>query len=884
MSLESTVIIDTQELPTHVASVARRLNVIGDLAFADTFLETSYLAEAAIKSVAAALRAAVMDGSPEDAYRLGYELVRSDGLGDWEEAIRETTAQPLVSIVPFEFRPLVAWLTKKRTKPEDAWYATTRSSIGQVLELLDSDDTESPKELTVLGLLKALVLIRNKTKAHGALGRDFFAAANRDYMTAVTQFVETCPLFDWKWFFVFFEKHEPKFVLLSGDTPCAANHSNIKFPLGEKSGIYVVPENSSRAFFTGDLLRSNFQCTEFLLPNGAAKPSGKAEFIDYGSGKVHDQSIDIFMTLPVPPPPSETEGLPELDVQSNLLGNLPPPRCGYVERSELQDDLEGRLRDKNHHIITLHGQGGMGKTSLALYVAHKLASEDTPPFENIVWFSARDVDLRPTGPVMVKPDVLDLKAICKKFAALFSGEASEESFGRVLQSPAINSNKGTLFIFDNFETLRGTTEIHRFLDANTLLPNKVLITSRERSFKADYPIEVKGMEFAEAQDMLMKAANELEISALLTDEMIRAIYSDTDGHPYVMRVIIGEMAKEKRYVPPKTMVGRRADIVNAVFERSFTKLSRDAKNVFLTVSNWKTPVRELALTVVLGVRGLDVEAGIEESLRLSLILRHWTTDEDVSYSAPHLARSFGQKKLTGDPDQLLILQDLQIIRQIGGADLHATSQASRDEQGKKIVDLCLREMRNVNADTVRLDAVLEALATLWPEAWLHLAEFRKALAAPRDQIENALRRAVEELPFSKEALLARAEYAEQVRDDDVQVASLVRVADLDPKNPKLLSDAAKALVDYLTKKKLEIPRPRRGIYLSSVRNHMENIHDKLDPTALSRLAWLFLFEDNRDKAKYYANVGLKRDPKHYGCKGVIANIRKYEREKLQRET
>src|SRR5437899_136122 len=127
----------------------------------------------------------------------------------------------------------------------------------------------------------------------------------------------------------------------------------------------------------------------------------------------------------------------------------------------------------------------------------------------------------------------------------------------------------------------------------------------------------------------------------------------------MMRVVLGEMVKEGRYTSPKQLIPRRMDIVDAVFERSFNKLSDAGRNVFLTVANWKSEISELALLVVLGQRGLDVEAGLEECKRLSMILPNEMLNHQPSYSAPQLARVFGHKKLQGDADRLVIQEDLE---------------------------------------------------------------------------------------------------------------------------------------------------------------------------------------------------------------------------------
>ena len=112
-------------------------------------------------------------------------------------------------------------------------------------------------------------------------------------------------------------------------------------------------------------------------------------------------------------------------------------------------------------------------------------------------------------------------------------------------------------------------------------------------------------------------------------------------------------------------MGRRADIVDAVFQRSFNKLSEAGRHVFLLVSNWKAPIPEFALLVVLGVKGVDAESGLEECLRLSLITSVDLSGELRCFTALQFARVFGQKKLNGDPDKLVTQENLLDIQKFG---------------------------------------------------------------------------------------------------------------------------------------------------------------------------------------------------------------------------
>ena len=360
----------------------------------------------------------------------------------------------------------------------------------------------------------------------------------------------------------------------------------------------------------------------------------------------------------------------------------------------------------------------------------------------------------------------------------------------------------------------------------------------------------------------------------MSDDVIQRIYEYTGGHAYVMRVVVGEMAKDGRYTPPAQLVGRRDDIVSAVFERSFNKLSESGRSVFLVVSNWKTDIAELGLVVVLGVRGIDAESGIEECRRLSLIFSTETSGGPPSCSVPQLARAFGQKKLQGDPDRLVIQEDLNTLRKFSSPNFSLNETDPRKRLISQFVQSCLSELKNGPEAIARADKLLEGLASLWPQAWLHLAEFREQSKCKSDLISYALRRAVEEQPYSKAAWLHRAKFAEKTQDDAIRIASLVSAVEADPLDVALVRDVALDLCKYVYAHKIEIPRARRGVYLASVRSHMEQLSDQLDPTGLSRLAWLFLLEENEKKAHEYASKGCELDPTNTHCIRILERLEK----------
>jgi len=508
-------------------------------------------------------------------------------------------------------------------------------------------------------------------------------------------------------------------------------------------------------------------------------------------------------------------------------------------------------------------------------VAHCIAKLDDPPFEHIVWFSARDVDLRSTGSSEVRPSVIDLESVSQRFGQLFSdwgGETNTEALANALQSPIGVSSKGILFIFDNFETFSDVKGLHKFLDEHTHLPNKALITSGVRAFVADYPIEVRGMESEEAERMLINTAKTLGIENLMIPETIDRIYEFTGGHAYVMRILVGEMAKDGRYTPPALVMGRRGDIVDAVFQRSFNKLSESGRTIFLLVANWKSNIPEIGLLVVLGVRGVDVIEGLDECCRLSLVNPVETSGEENFYSVPQLARGFAKKKLQGDPDRLVIQQDMETLQKFGVASKLSPDDAPEQRLIDHFIKDCFENIGKAEESVNRADKLLEALACSWPTGWSKLAKFRERTGVERQLVYYALRRAVEEQPFSKDAWLDRARYAEKYGNDGVRVSSLVSAVDADPSDVELVSDVALKLCQYIHDHIADIPETRRGVYLASVRSHMERIANKLTATGLSRLAWLFLLENKKEDARRYAGIGCKKDPHNHHCLRIIDRL------------
>lgn len=157
-----------------------------------------------------------------------------------------------------------------------------------------------------------------------------------------------------------------------------------------------------------------------------------------------------------------------------------------------------------------------------------------------------------------------------------------------------------MYIFDNFETLSNPLEVFEWLDSYIRLPNKILITSRLcRNFKADYPVEVKGMNEDQCRSLIFNTASRFGIQDLLTEEYIDSLIEESDGHPYIIKIILGEVAKKRKISEIRRVVADKDKVLDALFKRTYSTLSKAGKRIFLTLCSWRSVIPQIALESVI---------------------------------------------------------------------------------------------------------------------------------------------------------------------------------------------------------------------------------------------------------------------------------------------
>jgi tetratricopeptide (TPR) repeat protein len=833
------------------------------------FHDLLYLGEMVTKIITAGLVSAILPDRERHQYRQLHKLVRADGIGEWSAVIDDILTGPASQYLRISAREEQKELTQKCSA--GTWQFEAVSLLYKCLiELnISIDDLK-----TVVDGRKWFVyftVLRNKTRGHGAPTGSQCANVIRDLETSITTVIDNFKLFKREWAYLHRNLSGKYRIIKLSDCGDVFEYLKSSTEINLPDGVYTYFDEPCFV----ELLKSDLDSSSFYLPNGGFNGK-KYEMISYIDGDKRESDASHYLIPASELPTSETQGKSNLDIQGRCLGNLPPIHDGYIERVTLEADLFKVLSNDRHPVVTLVGRGGIGKTSLALSVLHKISQ--TERFDAILWFSARDIDLLPQGPKLVKPHVLTEKDIADEYVRLTEpieaktkGFKSTEYMAAELTKSSIGS---LLLIFDNFETVRNPIELYTWIDTYIRLPNKVLITTRFRDFKGDYPIEVLGMSEAESDKLIDATCTALRIEKLLTDDYKNEIFKESEGHPYVIKVLLGEVAKADNLVKIQRIIAGKDEILDALFERTYSGLTPVAKRVFLTLCNWKSIIPQLAIEAVLlrpDNEKMDVSKAIEELTRSSFIEVAASKDiNDTFVSVPLAASVFGERKLAVDATKSAIEADTKILRYFGASQFSDIKHGLKPRVERLFKQIAENVSKGKN-EIKEYEAIIKFIARKYPSAYLLLSRLYEEQGT-LDDLVNAKEAVRHYLEFAepsdaeyKDAWRRLAELSRRTDDTLGEIQALLELCQKVDVSYSMISEAANRLNAIFRTTFFQLDTEEKQTIVKRLINVMEERIDEADATDLSRLAWLYLNQHDGAQARRIVALGLEKDPDNEYC-------------------
>lgn len=185
--------------------------------------------------------------------------------------------------------------------------------------------------------------------------------------------------------------------------------------------------------------------------------------------------------------------------------NLPLPEyddTGFFGRDNEVSHVLGLCRGP-WPVISLVGEGGLGKTALALQIGNEFLDADDRFFEAIIWSACKTNQLSATQIRDIGGSIRDSIGLFERIAAEVGAESSLDPESELVE---FLSTFRTLLILDNLETILD----HRVRTFINRLPSgsKILITSRIGIGEFEYRIKLQPLPTAVASRLLRAVASQ----------------------------------------------------------------------------------------------------------------------------------------------------------------------------------------------------------------------------------------------------------------------------------------------------------------------------------------------------------------------------------------
>lgn len=858
-----------------IDAMLRRVETAKESSDSEYFYDLLLLGEYVTKIITIFFVSCIRDDIERTRYRFEYSLVHADGIGDYASALANVLTGNTPNLLPVNVQDNeVKELTNRHVNQQ--WTTDAVNRLKDCLSVFDIDSTSITKKSGVYVWFQFFATLRNKTKGHGATTSEKSSKAAPLLDESIGLLLSNLFLFKRPWAHIRQNlSGSYRVSIIAGDQSCFKYLTSKNNKESLQEGVYCFIDNPIRL----SLICSTPEITFFSVPCGGFK-STEYEVLDYVSDTRKMVDSTPYLLPPSDMRKSVTAGERSLIVKKNALANIPQEMPGYIMRPALEQKLiDILLEDKRFPVVTLKGRGGIGKTSLAVHVIHKLLLDDNR-FDIVIWFSARDIDLSEDGPKQVSATVINKEDIALEYMRLISPDnkyKKEEAINCFTKELSQISYGKALYIFDNFETLTNPAEIYEWINNSIESPNKVLITSRlNRSFKADYPIEVNGMEEDECRLLIQETANLLRIEHLLSETYINKLITESEGHPYVIKIILGDVARVGKALDIKRIFAGKDRILEALFKRTYSSLSYPAQRVFLTLCSWASAIPTIALESVLipeENERLDVYKALEE-LSMSSFIEIVEKDGEEFVNVPLAALIFGKSEIEVSDDKLQIMRDRKLLMEFGADSKNSIRGLEHHVETK--LKAIARRISSLD-DLENEIPYLEVLASRYPKAWLRIAE----LFAEYDAWEYekaAYKDYIRVVENEKDRIVGWQSYLEACQrnnDWEGEVGAITGIVQIPNVPFYMISDAAQRITEYYYSHPASFNRDIKRSLVEYVISVMEKRIDEANADDYSRIAWLCLHINDEAKAARFAQEGLNHDPGNVHCLRLRERLASY---------
>lgn len=397
----------------------------------------------------------------------------------------------------------------------------------------------------------------------------------------------------------------------------------------------------------------------------------------------------------------------------SIYNNLPLPEfddIGFIGRQKDRQSIN-KLLASNTKVISIVGEGGIGKTALAqrcLYDVLDLCedrSEDVPLFDIVLWVSLKTNRLTPSGVEQIREAISSGTGLFKDVSASLGGGKAEDIDAALKEISVYMEEFKILLCIDNLETI-SSNEVRDFL-ANIPQQSKVLITTRIGLGEIEFRYKLDKLDDKPSAQLMRSLSRLLNIEGLYTrkqDEII-AICKRLYNNPLLIKWYVLSIASGQSH---SAIINKQSasfqEALRFCFENLYDCLSDVEVNVVSVIACWRKPVSAVELRFILSeVDEVAIEEALNQLHNSSMLESNTDYSDARTYALTGVASEFltSLRPVSSAIYDLVkrkrkelqeILDQQSVMRYHYNYDLNAIYWSSRDE------NICAIYLRKAQTD------------------------------------------------------------------------------------------------------------------------------------------------------------------------------------------
>jgi LuxR family glucitol operon transcriptional activator len=338
--------------------------------------------------------------------------------------------------------------------------------------------------------------------------------------------------------------------------------------------------------------------------------------------------------------------------ESGVITNLPQPdfyETGYIGRHKLRKQIVKDLTEGAYPVITIVGEGGLGKTALALVAAWDVISNHNSNYEAVLWATAKRTRLVGFEIETNEEAASDGNEVLQELGAYFGDLNKDNAIDSVIEFLATFN---TLLIIDNLETI--LDDNLRRLASNVPIGSKILFTSRVQLASGDKPVQVGAMRADDARTLFKAFAGVSGINdqaaqnAADIDKILAKLnYSPLFIKWYLQAIKAGSTQSQ--------ILSKKDLILEFCMQNVLSDLSEKEKTLLGALLASKAPRSGQKISFISKLSGDDYEDAVSSLMRRNIVSQR-VQEGKTFFEINMIAKTYASKMKIISNDQVLAIK------------------------------------------------------------------------------------------------------------------------------------------------------------------------------------------------------------------------------------